>query len=423
MIGTGGREHTLVWKISQSEKVKKIYCPGGNAGIGELADTTPVEPGENFSGLIRFCKTEKIDLTVVGPEAPLAGGIVDAFEAAGLKIFGPSKNAAQIEASKYFAKEIMLSASVPTASAQVFSNSADAIKFLESQIYPVVIKADGLAAGKGVIISETRQQAEQVIRNIIEKEKFGVAGKRILVEEYLKGEEASLLAFVDGETILPMDSAQDHKPIGEGDTGPNTGGMGAYSPAPVVTPDVFQKCVSKILQPTLRELKNRGIVYKGVLYAGLMITEKGPRVLEFNCRFGDPETQALLPRLKNDLIDVMEAVMNGALSTVKLEWRQEPAVCVVLASGGYPGSYEKGKTITGLEKITQAWDQVVFHGGTKMENDRILSNGGRVLGVTALDTTLPSAIRKAYLIAEKIKFDNMYYRKDIGQKALKRMKP
>ena len=422
VIGTGGREHTLVWKISRSPKADKIYCPGGNAGISKLADVSPVDSGENFQGLIDFAREKEIGLTVVGPEAPLAEGIVDAFEKAGLKIFGPSREGARIESSKYFAKEIMLSSKVLTGSAQTFTDSAEAIKFLGTTNFPVVVKADGLAAGKGVIIVQNRDEAEESIRDILDNKKFGGAGSRILIEEFLTGEEASLLAFTDGETVLSMVSAQDHKPVGEGDAGPNTGGMGAYSPAPVVTDELYRKCVDEILKPTVEELKKRGIKYKGVLYAGLMITEAGPKILEFNCRFGDPETQALLPRLKTDLVDVMEAVAEERLSEIELEWNPDPAVCVVMASGGYPGKYEKGKTIEGIKNAEEKAGCIVFHAGTRFEEDRIVTSGGRVLGVTALGKNLPEAIDKAYSGVKEIRFDDMYYRKDIAQKALKRMK-
>jgi len=422
VIGTGGREHTLVWKIAQSSRVEKIYCPGGNAGIARLADVGKVEPGDQFSGYIELAKKEGIDLTVVGPEAPLAEGIVDAFQDAGLRIFGPAKAAARIEASKNFAKEVMLSARVPTASAQGFSSSADAIRHLDAGRFPLVIKADGLAAGKGVTVAQTRDEAENAIRSFMDSKELGDAGNRILIEDFLSGEEASLLAFTDGETILPMDSAQDHKPIGDGDTGPNTGGMGAYSPAPVVTPGIYQKCLEEVFKPTIAELKRRGILYKGVLYAGLMITDMGPRVLEFNCRFGDPETQVMLPRLKTDLVDVIEAVLEDRLADIALEWRKEPAVCVVIASEGYPGKYEKGKIITGLDRIREGADQIIFHAGTRLEGENILTSGGRVLGVTALADTLPKAIEKAYGLVSRITFDKMYYRKDIAQKAIKRIK-
>lgn len=422
VLGNGGREHTLVWKIAQSPKVEKIFCPGGNAGIANLADTTPVDEGESFSGLIAFALKEGIDLTVVGPEAPLAAGIVDAFHKADLRIFGPDSRAARIESSKFFAKEIMLSARVPTGSAQVFSNSSDAIEYLDTRNFPVVIKADGLAAGKGVIVASSKQEAESIIHNLMDEKTLGEAGNRILIEEFLSGEEASLLAFTDGETILPMDSAQDHKPIGDGDTGPNTGGMGAYSPAPVVTPEIFDLCVEKIFKPTMAELRKRDIIYKGVLYAGLMINERGLRVLEFNCRFGDPETQVLLPRLDNDLVDIMEAVIDGRLDKIDLRWNPKSAVCVVLASGGYPGSYEKGKVITGLENIPANNDRIIFHAGTRIKDELTLTSGGRVLGVTGLADSLPQAIDKAYSLIGKIHFDKMYFRKDIGLKALKRMK-
>ena len=423
VIGTGGREHTLVWKIAQSPRVERIYCPGGNAGIATLADTTPVDEGENFSGLVEFARREGIGLTVVGPEMPLANGIVDTFQETGLRIFGPNKEAARIESSKSFCKELILPASVPTGSAHVFSSIADAMNSLDSQTFPLVIKADGLAAGKGVVVTRNRTDAEKTIYAFMNDEILGKAGSRILIEEYLEGEEASLLAFTDGETILLMDSAQDHKPIYDGDTGPNTGGMGAYSPAPVITPEIRMQCLNEIFVPTITELKKRGIIYRGVLYAGLMITQTGPKVLEFNCRFGDPETQALLPRLKNDIVDVMDAVIDGRLADVELQWRPESAVCIVMASKGYPDKYEKGKVITGLEKIPSMPDAIVFHAGTKRNGAEILTNGGRVLGVTALDKTLPDAIDRAYGLVSQIDFENKYYRTDIGQKALKRMKP
>ncbi len=423
IIGTGGREHTLAWKISRSPRVEKIYCPGGNAGIAGIADVTPVAAGAGFEGLIAFALREGIGLTVVGPEAPLAEGIVDAFEKAGLRVFGPNAAGARIESSKAFAKEIMLSAGIPTGSAQVFSHSADAIRHLDTRDFPVVIKADGLAAGKGVIIAQDRQEAEQAIRDIMDEKSLGEAGARVLVEEFLEGEEASLLAFTDGMTVAPMDSAQDHKAVFDGDTGPNTGGMGAYSPAPVVTPEMFSRCTEEILKPAIAAMQARGIVYKGVLYAGLMITKAGPRILEFNCRFGDPETQVILPRLKTDLVDVMEAVIDGRLSDIRLEWDPQPAVCVVLASGGYPGKYEKGKIICGLDEIPPSQGCMIFHAGTKQTEQGIVTDGGRVLGVTAMSSSLPEAIQKTYYFVEKIDFEKMHYRKDIGRKALKRLKP
>ncbi|HOE63896.1 MAG TPA: phosphoribosylamine--glycine ligase [Candidatus Sumerlaeota bacterium] len=421
VIGTGGREHALVWKIAQSARVKRIYCPGGNAGISALADTAPIAQGENFSGLIDFARRENIGLTVVGPEAPLAAGIVDVFEEAGLKIFGPNKAAAQIEASKDFCKDVLLSAHVPTGAAQSFCETAAALKYLETREFPIVIKADGLAAGKGVVLAPNRETAEKTIRSFLDENALGKAGKKILIEEFLRGEEASLLAFTDGETVLPMDNAQDHKAIGDGDTGPNTGGMGAYSPAPVVTPELYQRCLNEIFIPTVSEMNRRGIKYKGVLYAGLMISGANPKVLEYNCRFGDPETQALLPRLKNDLVDVMMAAVEGRLSQIKLEWRPEPAVCVVMASKGYPEQYEKGKTITGLERAISTPERIIFHAGTKWQDGKVVTSGGRVLGATALAETLPKAIDAAYRLVGEIDFDNKYYRTDIGQKALKRM--
>lgn len=419
VIGTGGREHALVWKISQSDRVEKIFCPGGNAGIAKLADTTPVDPGENFSGYIELAKNENIELTIVGPEAPLAAGIVDAFQEAGLRIFGPNRDAARIESSKCFAKEIMLEAGVPTGSSQVFHNSSDALAYLENQSIPIVIKADGLAAGKGVIVAHTMQEAGEAVRALLDDKKLGNAGDKVIIEEFLEGEEASLLAFTDGKTVTPMESSQDHKAIGEGDTGPNTGGMGAYSPAPVLDAAMQKRCLEDIMQPVINALNKRGIQYKGVLYAGLMISPKGPRVLEFNCRFGDPEIQAIIPRMENDLIEIIDKVIDERLSEVKLRWKSKPAVCVVLASEGYPVKYEKGKVIEGLDQVKE--EQIIFHAGTKLTNGNTITNGGRVLGVTALGDNLENAIEKAYKMVDQIGFDGKYFRRDIGQKALKRM--
>lgn len=419
IVGNGGREHCLGWKLARSPKVEKLYFTGRNAGLEELAEPVPINPEPPFNQLIEWAKKEGITLTVVGPEAPLALGIVDAFTENGLRIFGPSKQAARIEASKVFAKELMFEAGIPTGRAKTFDNTEAAIEYLEEVSFPVVIKAEGLAAGKGVVICENREKAIQTIHANLVDNIFGEASQRILIEEYLQGEEASLLAFVDGTITLPMIPAQDHKPVFDDDKGPNTGGMGAYAPAPLVNERLYNEIVDSILKPAIKALAGRGIKYKGVLYAGLMITDEGAKVLEFNCRFGDPETQAILPLLKTDLVDIIDAVIDERLNEIKLEWRDEFAVCVIMASGGYPGKYEKGKLITGLDKIKQSDDVIIFHAGTKRADGNVYTNGGRVLGLTTVAPTLPEAIQKNYELIRQIHFDGCHYRKDIGKKALK----
>ena len=421
VIGSGGREHCLVWKIAQSPQVEKIYCAGGNAGIAQLAEIIPPPVGPDFFALINFAKKEAIDLTVVGPENPLAEGIVDIFEGEGLKIFGPSQQAAQIESSKAFAKEFMLEAGIPTGWAEIFTSSREAISYLKSVQPPYVIKADGLAAGKGVTIVQSFEEAKAQVEANLERQVFGEASRKILIEEFLKGEEASLLAFTDGEAIVPMVPSQDHKPVFDGDTGPNTGGMGAYSPTPLITSALNYQFIHSILIPAVRELRKRGIKYTGVLYAGVIITEEGPKVLEFNCRFGDPETQVILPRLQSDLVEVLLATIEGRLYEVALEWHANSAVCVIASSGGYPGPYEKGKPIHGLDKIPQEGRAFVFHAGTKVEEGGIVTNGGRVLGLTTLGASLREAIDRNYELIRTIQFDQMHYRTDIGHKALTRL--
>jgi len=418
VVGSGGREHTLVWKIAQSPKVSKIYCAPGNAGISQKAECVPIK-AENISELIRFAEENEIDLTVVGPEAPLTKGIVDEFEKRNLRIFGPSKNASQLEGSKVFAKEIMLEAGVPTGKCEIFEDPDKATQYIESQPVPIVVKADGLAAGKGVIVAKTKQEALEAVELIMVKRTFGKAGDRIIVEECLVGEEASILAFCDGENFIPMVSSQDHKAIYDGDKGPNTGGMGAYSPAPVVNEDMMKTVSSQVFQPIINKMKQKGIPYKGILYAGLMITESGLQVLEFNVRFGDPETQVILPRLKTDLIDIMESSIDEKLNKTSIEWIDKTAVCVVMASGGYPGSYKKGKKITGIKQAEELQDVIVFHAGTSLEDEDILTSGGRVLGITGLGANIEQAIDKAYKAVGEIHFDKMYFRKDIADKALK----
>lgn len=415
VIGSGGREHALVWKIAQSKKVEKIYCAPGNAGIAQIAECISIK-AEDLAELLSFAQQEKIDLTVVGPEVPLTLGIVDLFNEHGLKIFGPSRLAAEIEGSKAFAKDLMYKYQIPTAAYGVFTESVSAKEFLDDIGLPCVVKADGLAAGKGVLICENRSEAEKAIEEILCDNKFGTAGNCCVIEEFLKGQEVSMLAFTDGETIVPMVSAQDHKRIFDNDQGLNTGGMGAYSPAPIYTANIHQQVIREVFEKTVSAMKAEGRVFKGVLYAGLMLTDKGPKVLEFNARFGDPETQVVLPRLCSDLVDIMEAVIEGNLNEELVKWRDEAAVCVVLASGGYPETAEKGKVIQGLEIAAQ--NALVFHAGTKMDKGNILTDGGRVVGISALGNDIKSAIDKAYQAVDKVYFENMHFRKDIGQKAL-----
>lgn len=414
VIGSGGREHALVWKLAQSPKVSKIYCAPGNAGTSQIAENVNVK-AENLASLLKFAKEKKIDLTVVGPEVPLVAGIVDLFESNGLKIFGPSKAAAQIEGSKVFAKELMKKYKIPTAAFASFTDPNEAKDFAKKLGAPVVIKADGLAAGKGVIIAQTLAEAESAIDSMKE---FGEAGKRIVVEECLIGEEASILCFTDGKTIVPMASAQDHKRVNDNDEGPNTGGMGAYSPAPIVTPELLDQVKREILLPTITGMETEGMPYQGVLYVGIMVTKTGPKVLEYNARFGDPETQCILPRLKTDLIDILRSTIDVQLSTISIEWDPRAAVCVVLASGGYPGAYQKGMEIKGLHDARQLDDVIVFHAGTEEKGGKILTAGGRVLGVVGLEDTIRHAIDRSYLAVKMIEFKDMHYRKDIGRKAL-----
>lgn len=417
VVGGGGREHALVWKLSQSPKVKKIYCAPGNAGIMAIAECVNIS-ADNVDNLLGFAKKTGIDLTVVGPEVPLMAGIVDEFEAAGMKIFGPRQRAAEIEGSKSLAKEIMHKYGVPTAESRVFSEAAPAIEYIKSKGVPIVVKADGLAAGKGVIIAYEEATAIEAVKEIMEQRVFGEAGTKVLVEEYMEGEEVSVLAFSDGEYVVPMVPAQDHKRVFDHDQGPNTGGMGAYSPAPVYTHELADFTLRKILQPTIAGLKAEGRTYRGVIYAGLMVTKDGPKVLEFNARFGDPEAQPVLMRLETDLVDIIEAVLSGCLEQQEIKWSEEAAVCVVLASGGYPGLYRKGEVIHGLN-LTDANAQV-FHAGTAWQGNQLVTAGGRVLGVTAKGFTIKEAIDNAYHGVEKIDFAGMHYRNDIGARALNR---
>lgn len=418
IIGSGGREHTLVWKISQSPKVSQIYCAPGNAGISQLAQCIDIN-ADNIEELVNFAKKEKIDLTVVGPELPLSKGIVNEFNRWGLKIFGPSQEAAEIESSKVFSKYLMKKYNIPTANYEVFGNSKEALNYIKQQTFPIVIKADGLAAGKGVFIIKNLDQAGDALNTLMKEKKFGEAGRQVVIEEFLEGEEISILAFCDGKTIIPMISSQDHKKIFDNDQGPNTGGMGAYSPVPFYTTEIKEKVCREILKPTVKGLRNEGKEYKGVLYAGLILTKNGPKVLEFNARFGDPETQVVLPGLKTDLVDILNAVIGETLHKINIEWEDNAAVCVVVASGGYPGKYQKGKPISGLERLKKMKNIIAFHAGTKFQDEEVVTSGGRVLGITTWDDTISKAKEKAYEGVEKIYFEDMYYRKDIAPKTIK----
>ena len=422
VVGGGGREHALVWKIAQSPKVKRIYCAPGNAGIADIAICVPII-AEDIDKLVEFAKKEKIDLTVIGPEAPLASGIVDIFEKERLKVFGASKNAAKLESSKTFAKALMVKYKIPTAAGRSFTSFTEAKEYVRKIKLPFVVKADGLAAGKGVIVCTTGDEAIDALDQIMVQRSFGDAGDRVLVEEFLSGEEVSFLAFTDGKAVLPLPSSQDHKPVYDNDKGPNTGGMGAYSPAPIVDRYMYNKIISGIMIPAVRAMAAEGSPYKGVLYAGLMINNDQVKVLEFNARFGDPEAQPILMRMENDIVPILEAVVENRLDECSLEVDHRASVCVVMASGGYPGSYNKGMPISGLEKVQATKDVVVFHAGTGVGKDKaVVTDGGRVLGVTALGASVEEAISKAYQAVSEISWEKVYYRRDIGAKALIRQK-
>jgi phosphoribosylamine--glycine ligase len=422
VIGKGGREHALVWKLAQSPRSDTVFCAPGNAGTAIEGVNVPLEPHE-FDKLIRFAKKNAVGLTVVGPEDPLTQGIVDAFQAAGLRIFGPSKAAARIEGSKVFAKQLMRHADVPTAEFRVFDHPEPARAYAQSRDYPVVVKADGLAAGKGVIVCRDVAESLQAIERIMVRDEFGVAaGRQIVMEKRLEGHELSLLALVGGRSILPLPPTQDHKAAFDGDQGPNTGGMGAFCPAPLGTPELLAHAEQEVLVRTVHAMKRSRTPFRGLLYAGLMNTDQGLRVLEFNCRFGDPETQPLLMRLQTDLLDALEAVVDDRLDEFAengLAWDPRPAVCVVLASQGYPGPYVKEKSISGLAEAAKLPDVQVFHAGTKVAGNRIVTDGGRVLGVTAIGDTIAAARANAYAAIERITFPGMFYRKDIAAKPLK----
>ncbi len=417
VIGSGGREHVLAWKLADSPHVDDLYVAPGNPGTDDVATNVPIKDTD-IDGLLKFARDKKIDLTVVGPEAPLVLGIVDTFEKAGLKIFGPSAAAARLEGDKAFSKELMQKHAIPTADSRTFSDYLTARQYIAARDVPLVVKATGLAAGKGVIVCDEPSQAIRAAEKIMVDRIFGLAGRQIVVEERLYGQEASILAFIDGQNIYAMEAAQDHKPIGDGDTGLNTGGMGAYSPTPIVTDSLMQQIEEKVFVPVVHAMHRNGTPFKGVLYAGLMLTPAGPKVIEFNCRFGDPEAQCVLTRLKSDLFEVMLATVEGKLDTVTLQWDTRPSVCVVLASGGYPAKYETGKEITGLADAGGLPDTWVFHASTKLQGKKVLTAGGRVLGVTALGDDIADAQKRAYKAIEKIHFDGMYCRKDIASKAL-----
>jgi phosphoribosylamine--glycine ligase len=422
VVGKGGREHALVWKLARSPRAEAVYCAPGNAGTAEDGVNVPIEPTD-IERLIRFAQKEQIGLTVVGPEEPLARGIVDEFQKAGLRIFGPSREAAQIEASKVFAKQLMRQGDVPTAEFRVFDHPDPARHYVETREYPVVVKADGLAAGKGVIVCNNNEEALAAVERIMVREEFGrAAGRQVVIEKRLEGEELSVLALVSGRAIVPLPPTQDYKAAFDRDQGPNTGGMGAYCPAPLGTPEVMATVEESTLVPTVHALKRGRRPFRGVLYAGIMVTNQGPRVLEFNCRFGDPEAQPLLMRLKTDLLDLLEAVADdrlGDLPEAGIEWDPRPAVCVVVASQGYPGPYARGKVITGLAEAAKLPDVKVFHAGTKLENRLVVTDGGRVLGVTALGETLADAKRNAYEAVGRIHFQGACYRRDIADRALR----
>lgn len=417
VIGGGGREHSLVWKIRQSPKVDKIFCAPGNAGIEQMAHCVGIS-ADDIDELAGFARKEKIDLTVVGPELPLTLGIVDTFQEQGLRVFGPRREAAMLEASKAFAKELMKQKGIPSAFFSTFTEAKDACRYIQEVGAPIVVKADGLCGGKGVIVCPTVEEGLDAVNLIMINESFGDAGRKIVVEECLQGEEASVLVFTDGERILPMPSSQDHKAALDGDKGPNTGGMGAYSPAPVVTKAVEEQILEEIMKPVIRAMAERGHPYRGVLYAGLMIEDEKAKVLEFNCRFGDPEAQPLMMRLKSDIVPVLEAVAEADLSGIELEWDPRATVCVVMAAKGYPKNFKKGQEISGLEDAAQVPDTVVFHAGTKRSGKRVLTDGGRVLGVTSAGDTIAEAIERAYGAVEKIHWEGVHFRKDIGKKAL-----
>ena len=421
VIGSGGREHTIAWKLKKSKKIDKIYCAPGNAGISKIAKCVNIK-ADNIKSLVDFAQRNKIGLTIVGPEAPLAAGIVDEFYKRKLKIFGPTKDAAQLESSKVFSKEFMRKYHIPTAPFTTFKTYAEAVGFCKTAQFPLVIKADGLAAGKGVIIVKSLEEATNALEDIMLNKIFGDAGDKVLIESFMIGQEVSIMAIADGKTIVPLLPSQDHKQAYEGDKGPNTGGMGAYCPTDFVTDDIMTAIYDHVLMPTINGLTQEGISYRGVLYAGLMLTETGPKVLEYNCRFGDPETQAVLPLLKTDLVDLMFASINQNLASApKLSWKQGSAACIIMASKGYPGNYAKGIQINGLQEFKEE-NCFVFHAGTSIKENKIVTSGGRVVGITGIDSNLKEALNRAYRGVSKIRFNGATFRKDIGFRVLQKQK-
>ncbi|WP_223593602.1 phosphoribosylamine--glycine ligase [Neobacillus bataviensis] len=414
VVGGGGREHAIVWKLSKSPKIKQIYCAPGNPGIAELAKCVSISVSE-IEKLADFAKNEQIDFTFVGPEEPLSKGIVNYFKQQGLAIFGPTKEAALIEGSKAFAKELMMKYHIPTAKYAAFTNYDEALAYVRSEGAPIVIKADGLAAGKGVIVAKKLDEAEEALNSMMKEVTFGSAGARVVVEEFLEGEEMTLLAFVNGTTVKPMIPAQDHKPVYDGDKGPNTGGMGTYAPLPHIDSLMVERIVQEIVQPTVRGMALEGCPFEGILYTGLMLTKEGPKVIEYNARFGDPETQVVLPLLETDLLDILLASLSGELENLEVKWKNKSAVCVIMSSAGYPGPYKKGQVINGLDQVS--YPAIVFHAGTSEQQGEILTNGGRVLGITAIGDTLKEARKLAYQSVEKISFTGAHYRTDISSRA------
>jgi len=415
VVGSGGREHAIVWKLSQSKKVSKIFCAPGNAGISEIAECVNI-PATDIEEITNWAVDNKIDLAIIGMDDPLMLGIVDLMEEKGIRVFGPKKNAAIIEGSKVFAKELMKKYNIPTAGYEVFEDTSLAIEYLKKCDYPVVLKADGLALGKGVLICNTLEEALDGVNQIMVEKKFGDAGNKMIVEEFIEGPEVSVLSFCDGENIIPMVSAQDHKRALDGDKGLNTGGMGTFSPSKYYTKEIHEQCIKTIYKPTLEAMKKEGRPFTGIIFFGLMLTNKGPKVLEYNARFGDPEAQVVLPRLKTDLVEIVEAAIDKKLDSVNVEWDNKSTVCVILASGGYPVSYEKGYEITGLEEQKSKEDIIVFHAGTSKKDNKIVTNGGRVLGITAIGSSIEDARDKAYKAVNEVNFEKKHYRTDIGIK-------
>lgn len=415
VVGGGGREHAIVWKIAQSPLVEKIYCAPGNGGISTIAECVPIK-ALDIEGIVRFSVENRIDMVMVAPDDPLVAGMVDALENAGIRAFGPSKEAALIEGSKTFAKELMKKYNLPTAKYEAFDNSSHAIEYLRYQSYPIVIKADGLALGKGVIIAQGFDEAQEAVNSMMNDKVFGEAGNNIIIEEFLEGPEVSILAFTDGKTVKPMVSSQDHKRVFDNDEGLNTGGMGTFSPSGIYTPELEAYCMENIYKPTIEAMNKENRTFKGILYFGLIITKDGPKILEYNARFGDPETQVILPRLENDIVGIFNAIIDEKLDSIDIRWSDGACVCVIMASGGYPQKYGTGYEITGLDEAQRDSNIVVFHAGTKREDGKFLTSGGRVLGVTAVDSSMDEAIKRAYEGVSKISFTNAHFRKDIGKK-------